>query len=710
MDMIFDAVGCNNASQCLSKSTQSTTGVSRIAFGASTSVAVASFSPLKDALPSITSRIHGHPARLSSVHWGSSTDGKDHAEFLLSGDASGQVRVHREADIGDGLWHSHVLGTCESSISALASIPTSTQTFYFAAASNGDVVVFADDVVGPVTTLSLGERHIVEAMAVARIDGNVVLALGGVDMQVHVYRLEQSDTRLVHVASLPGHKGWIRGLDFTYDGLDLLLASASQDQRIRLWRVTPSFDVTFDAMLVGHEDWVTSVSWVSPTVLLSSSMDNRMILWQMEVNTHLWVPQTRVGDLEGTGLLAATALSSDLVALTFTGQLHRWSLVPSTGHYVPAASVTGHTQSVSDVVWAVDGSYFVSVSLDQTARAFANVRGTWTEISRVQVHGYDLNCAAFVDTGRFVSGADEKILRVFDVPAGMASLVQGTFSPDGFGFLPELSLTTKVLAVDDAPVSLFVGDQLNRSVWPETHKLYGHGNELMCVASNHSRTLLASACKARDEQFASIWLWSTTDAGHDHAIGAVQQLVGHASTVVQLAFSHNDQYLVSVSKDRHVCLFAKDGGGAYALVQKQKAHKRIVWTCDWAPDDRVFATGSRDETLLLWGCHSDAATWQPVTPAHAFDSAVTAVAFSKQRAHDDHGYLVAVGLESGWLHFVAVDETTSGWHVHEIEKRQVHAAAIMRLAWHPTETLVATCSADSSVCLVSATVSCQVDV
>ncbi|RHY55722.1 hypothetical protein DYB30_008971 [Aphanomyces astaci] len=279
----------------------------------------------------------------------------------------------------------------------------------------------------------------------------------------------------------------------------------------------------------------------------------------------------------GLGLLAgaapllspASSLISDVMALTFGGQIHRWAISSgSDGHFAPVVSVTGHTQSVSDVVWSVAGDYFVTVSQDQTARAFAHgSNGRWTEISRVQVHGYDLHCGCFVDASRFVSGADEKILRVFAVPEGMAALVRGEHSSAGFGMLPELSLTTK--ATTDASTSLvFVGDQLNRSVWPELQKLYGHGNELLCVTSNSARTRLASACKSRDSQFAAIWLWASADED----IVPLQQLPGHASSVVQLAFSPDDRSLVSVSKDRHVCVYALQPGINYYSLEIYVKH------------------------------------------------------------------------------------------------------------------------------------------
>jgi hypothetical protein len=87
------------------------------------------------------------------------------------------------------------------------------------------------------------------------------------------------------------------------------------------------------------------------------------------------------------------------------------------------------------------GGYFPSIGvrwdsnrvlrrLDQTTRIHGAIltgalqKSVWHEISRPQVHGYDMLGAAFIDPLKFVSIADEKVARVFEAPRGFVQLAQ----------------------------------------------------------------------------------------------------------------------------------------------------------------------------------------------------------------------------------------------------------------------------------------------
>jgi len=107
----------------------------------------------------------------------------------------------------------------------------------------------------------------------------------------------------------------------------------------------------------------------------------------------------------------------------------------------PKSGLTGHFGEARSVSWDPKGDYLLSVGLvcssmttkgysrrgrsDQTSRIHApcaqspsSLHKTWAEIARPQIHGYDMTDAAWLGPLRFVSGADEKVVRVFDAPRG----------------------------------------------------------------------------------------------------------------------------------------------------------------------------------------------------------------------------------------------------------------------------------------------------
>ena len=83
---------------------------------------------------------------------------------------------------------------------------------------------------------------------------------------------------------------------------------------------------------------------------------------------------------------------------------------------------SGHFGPVEDLIWDPSGQFVITVSQDQTSRLHApwvqqsNDLVTWHELSRPQVHGYDMSCIASLGPFQFASGAEEKVIRVFHAP------------------------------------------------------------------------------------------------------------------------------------------------------------------------------------------------------------------------------------------------------------------------------------------------------
>lgn len=204
---------------------------------------------------------------------------------------------------------------------------------------------------------------------------------------------------------------------------------------------------------------------------------------------------------------------------------------------------------------------------------------------------------------------------------------------------------------------------MQNTLWPENQKLYGHGYEIYSLCATSDGRILASACKATTEEHARIILWDTATWKQ------MDRLSGHQLTVTQMKFSPDDQYLLSVSRDRRFSVFQREESEnvvKYSLKafsdKKNGIHARIIWTCDWSADSRYFATGSRDGKVVAWS-RDDSANNGSLGPFKSEDvvefknESVTALAFA--RKWENGKYLAAVGHESGLIHLCELITTWS---------------------------------------------------
>uniref|UniRef100_A0A2K6RU32 Elongator complex protein 2 n=1 Tax=Rhinopithecus roxellana TaxID=61622 RepID=A0A2K6RU32_RHIRO len=570
------------------------------------------------------------------------------------------------------------------------------------------------------------------------------------------------------------------------EGRDLFLASCSQDCLIRIWKlyikstsletqdadnirlkentftienesVKITFAVTLETVLAGHENWVNAVHWQpvfykdgvlqQPMRLLSASMDKTMILWAPDEESGVWLEQVRVGEVGGNTLgfydCQFNEDGSMIIAHAFHGALHLWKQnTVNPREWTPEIVISGHFDGVQDLVWDPQGEFIITVGTDQTTRLFApwkrkdQSQVTWHEIARPQIHGYDLKCLAMINRFQFVSGADEKVLRVFSAPRNFVENFcaitgkslnhvlcnQDSDLPEG-ATVPALGLSNKAVfqgdiasqPSDEEELLTSTGFEyqqvafqpsiltepptedhlLQNTLWPEVQKLYGHGYEIFCVTCNSSKTLLASACKAAKKEHAAIILWNTASWKQ------VQNLVFHSLTVTQMAFSPNDKFLLAVSRDRTWSLWKKQDTispefepvfSLFAFTNKiTSVHSRIIWSCDWSPDSKYFFTGSRDKKVVVWGeCDStDDCIEHNIGPCSSVldvGGAVTAVSVCPA-LHPSQRYVVAVGLECGkiclytWKKIDQVPEINDWTHCVETSQSQSHTLAIRKLCW-----------------------------
>ncbi|CZT06087.1 probable elongator complex protein 2 [Rhynchosporium graminicola] len=770
-----------------------------LAYGADRNVAL--WQPQNELSKGVHALLSGHTDIVNALKFIPESPG-----ILLSGSVDKTVKVWAKDPTSKQYSCVQTLSDHQSSINCIG-VSSRTTDIFVTGSADSTVKVWAlndQNVASLQQTITISPRFFPLSLALSNLAGSpdsYVLAVAGTKDIIQLYVLDSANSPEFKLqATLAGHEGWIRSLEFTQENFDpksdLILASASQDKYIRLWRIhqgkelpaaaanaDPSlgaflpgkslsnkahrfkahdsdFSATFEALLLGHEDWIYSTRWHAvgdKLQLLSASADNSLAIWKSDEATGVWITVARMGEISGekgsttatgstggfwTGLWSPSGQT--VVCLGRTGSWRLWDHDITTDRWVQGVGISGHTQSVAGIAWSKEGDYLLSTSSDQTTRLHAKWKRddlvSWHEMARPQIHGYDLNCIDSLGASKFVSGADEKLLRVFNEPKAVANMLSSLcgFSgshvedmPDAAN-MPVLGLSNKAIEAlgDDEdlpqsqpnskdrnapdPASIVrkstlslahppLEDQLSRhTLWPEIEKLYGHGYEISALIASHDGKLVATACKATSIDHAVIRIFET-EGWHE----IKPPLTAHSLTIARLRFSSDDRFLLSVGRDRQWAVFEREEnhGSAYKLKESNlKGHSRMILDAAWGPmGGKVFATAGRDKQVKIWtGEQQNTTTDSSPSPGAGGytlrstiteDGPVTAIDFMDTCLPNGQAYL-AVGTELGHVRVYLVDMqeafSVTDLQVEYSSPYPYSSKAVTQLAWKPAGALSST--------------------
>ncbi|KAK6878514.1 Elongator complex protein 2 [Candida tropicalis] len=548
---------------------------------------------------------------------------------------------------------------------------------------------------------------------------------------------------LTKSAELTGHEDWVKCLQFVTEEThkNYILASGAQDRYVRLWRLKLNdliddsdedptklvllsnkqykFDLasgsraafSFEALIMGHDDWISGLQW-HPSCkdpksanrklqLLTCTADTALMIWEMDSDSGIWVCVNRLGEMSVKGASTATGASGGfwsclwfidsnteehyVLASGKTGSFRVYKSDSEGKSFESTLGITGAVKDITDIKWSMEGDYFIATSLDQTTRLYApwkkNNSESWHEFARPQIHGYDMICYDNITPTKFVSGGDEKILRVFEMTKSISKLLEGLCGIKVVDEAAELPVTASLPVLglsnkaenqieqgdqqdedeektpetaDDVLASLEqppVEEYLQRyTLFPELEKLYGHGYEISCCSTSPNGKLIATACKSNTAKHAVIRIFNVSKDYQQ----SPQVLSGHNLTISSLEFSPDGKYLLAVSRDRQFSLWevVNEDTAEFKLVElNTKAHSRILWDCSWLPVNNFFTTVSRDKQIKLWKVVEDKVE---LVSSSKLSEPITSVSVYKGGLVNNHA-VIAVGLEDGGIDVFTVD-------------------------------------------------------
>ena len=463
---------------------------------------------------------------------------------------------------------------------------------------------------------------------------------------------------------LEGHSNEIYSLDFSPDGQ--LLATASADNTIRIWRVS---DGTCIKTLKNPAEFGCVSFSHDGKLIVSGSWDNTVRLWN--VKTGQCISSMKASSHEELAGIYSVSFSPDgkTIAAAYTddlgiGMVRLWDV--ATGQC--NKTIEGHSSIVSSVDFTPDGEYVISGSYDQTIGIWKiqneqegkTIKGPFIRNGWIP----QASSACFSPNGKKIAVAyGETMLRIWNPEDGQCvETLEGhtqpandvTYSPDG-KYIASCSNDGKIRIWD-------------ANTYQCLKTLSYHEGRVTSINFSHDGQYLVSA--SMDEKDVVLW-----NMDYENMFGPVGTYA-HGDNVYYATFSPDDKYIATACEDGNVYIWDIELGESMVLGK----HSGSVSYVSYSPDGKLLASASEDGSVKIWNAESGFCLQ---TAINGVDD-VNSVDFSQ-----DGKYVVVAYGNS-----VMVLEATTGVCVHTFEG---HLADVNSAKFSPDGRQIVSASWDNNI-------------
>ncbi|WP_413166215.1 CHAT domain-containing protein [Capilliphycus salinus ALCB114379] len=215
-------------------------------------------------------------------------------------------------------------------------------------------------------------------------------------------------------STLSGHTAEVSGVAFSPDGQTI--ASASWDRTIKLW----NGDGTLRQTLTDHKDLVYAVAFGPEGLMASASSDKTVKLWKLQPNGKATVLKTLDGFNSQVWDVAFSPDGQTLAAGSRDGTVKIWN-----HQGVLLATVQDHQGGVKSLAFSADGQILASASQDKTVKLW-NLDGSLRTTIK---HDVEVWGVAFSPEGLIASATQDGTVQLWSVQGVLLSTLKTHSDP-----------------------------------------------------------------------------------------------------------------------------------------------------------------------------------------------------------------------------------------------------------------------------------------
>ncbi|MGK7893531.1 MAG: caspase family protein [Xenococcus sp. (in: cyanobacteria)] len=475
-----------------------------------------------------------------------------------------------------------------------------------------------------------------------------LLASSSADNTAILWQIENN--KLQQFKELTGHQDWVTDIVFK----DKIIASASRDRTIKLWRENGQLITT----LFGHQAGV-NVMQVSSSYLVSGGEDGQVIIWAINNNGGRRLRTIQVSDKVITSL----AISNDqktLIVVSDAWEVTSWNLEDGSKNEVQ--NFAANRESINDISWNQDNQLLANGTLEGKINIYNNQGVLQQTLTGHNGAVLDLEFSPDEQTNNnyylLASASNDKTVRLWRIyqkasleDQGISTIATSTVDATKFAtgdsqgkikiwqFNPNNNskeLITTISAHDMAINHLqysWDGKVLASASVDNTIKIWD-------VASNQLITTLQvppgqpiqelginSIAFSRDRNFLisgnednTLHIWDLTD---NSLVSTHQE---HSDRIKTITINLKKKIIASAGDDRTIKIWNFKG----ELLQTIEAHNLSINALQFTTDGTMLASASSDNTIKLWQVQSSGKIeTEPLQILSGHQNGITSLVFSK---------------------------------------------------------------------------------